>query len=70
MTTEPEHPPTNPIQQQTNNQPSTTNTNNNTNNKLVVSDDQVVLGSQLDLVIKALISKSCTEDGLEFATIL
>ncbi|CAF4109202.1 unnamed protein product, partial [Rotaria magnacalcarata] len=70
MTTEPENPPTNPIQQQTNNQPSTTNTNNNTNNKLVVSDDQVVLGSQLDLVIKALISKSCTEDGLEFATIL
>ncbi|CAF4806852.1 unnamed protein product, partial [Rotaria socialis] len=47
-----------------------TNTNNNNNNKLVVSDDQVVLGSQLDLVIKALISKSCTEDGLEFATIL
>jgi E3 ubiquitin-protein ligase HUWE1 len=37
-------------------------------NKLYVSDDQVVLGAQLDLVIKALISKSCTEDGLEFAT--
>ncbi|CAF4617801.1 unnamed protein product [Rotaria sp. Silwood1] len=57
---------TNTIQQQTNNQTLTTNTNN----KLVVSDDQVVLGSHLDLVIKALISKSCTEDGLEFATIL
>ena len=42
----------------------------NPSNKLVVSDDQVVLGAQLDLVIKALISKSCTEDGLEFATIL
>ncbi|CAF1080113.1 unnamed protein product [Didymodactylos carnosus] len=40
------------------------------NNKIIVSDDQVVLGKQLDLVIKALISKSCTEDGLEFATIL
>ncbi|CAF4058439.1 unnamed protein product, partial [Adineta steineri] len=40
------------------------------NNQLVVSDNQVVLGLQLDLVIKALISKSCTEDGLEFATTL
>ncbi|CAF5011845.1 unnamed protein product, partial [Rotaria socialis] len=63
MTAEPQNPPTNPIQQQTNDQPSATNTNtntntnNNNNNKLVVSDDQVVLGSQLDLVIKALISK-------------
>ncbi|CAF4071693.1 unnamed protein product, partial [Rotaria sp. Silwood2] len=56
----------NAIQEPTNNQALTTNTNN----KLVVSDDQVVLGTQLDLVIKALISKSCTEDGLEFATIL
>lgn len=37
-------------------------------NKLVISDDQVVLGNHLELVIKALISKSCTEDGLEFAT--
>lgn len=41
----------------------------NTNNKLVISENQVVLKSQLDLVIKALISKSCTEDGLESATI-
>ena len=38
--------------------------------KLVISDDQVVLGAQLDLVIKALISKSCTEEGLESATML
>ena len=41
----------------------------NTTNKLIISENQVVLKSQLDLVIKALISKSCTEDGLEFATI-
>ena len=61
-----QQPPPSQQQQQQNNQALPTNTNN----KLVVSDDQVVLGSQLDLVIKALISKSCTEDGLEFATIL
>ena len=54
----------NPLQQ-TNPAPAS-----NPSNKLIVSDDQVVLGAQLDLVIKALISKSCTEDGLEFATIL
>ena len=54
------------IHQRSNNQALSTNTNN----KLVISDDQVVLDSQLDLVIKALISKSCTEDGLEFATML
>jgi E3 ubiquitin-protein ligase HUWE1 len=59
---------TNPLQQQQQQNNPTLSTN--TNNKLVVSDDQVVLGLQLDLVIKALISKSCTEDGLEFATIL
>jgi len=34
---------------------------NNINNKLVVLDDQVVLGLQLDLVVKTLISKSCTK---------
>jgi E3 ubiquitin-protein ligase HUWE1 len=68
MATEPSTQPTNPLQQQQQQNNPTLPTN--TNNKLVVSDDQVVLGSQLDLVIKALISKSCTEDGLEFATML
>ncbi|CAF2170930.1 unnamed protein product [Rotaria magnacalcarata] len=43
---------------------------NNINNKLVVLDDQVVLGLQLDLVVKTLISKSCTKDGLEYAIVL
>ena len=50
-------------------QPTNSTLSANTSNKLVVSDTQVVLKSQLDLVIKALISKSCTEEGLEFATI-
>lgn len=77
MTTEPSTQlaantePVNPLQQVN---PATTTTAATAppppTNKLVVSDDQVVLGEQLDLVIKALISKSCTEDGLEFATIL
>jgi hypothetical protein len=39
-----------------------------TANKLIVYDNKVILGSHLDRVIKGLISKSFTEDGLEFAT--
>ena len=75
MATEPSTqtaPTVNPIQQQQQQPPPQQNNQTlsaNTPNKLVVSDNQVVLKSQLDLVIKALISKSCTEDGLEFATI-
>ena len=67
MTTEPSTQPNTNIEPANPVPPSTAAP---TTNKLVVSDDQVVLGEQLDLVIKALISKSCTEDGLEFATIL
>ncbi|CAM4784526.1 unnamed protein product [Rotaria magnacalcarata] len=58
---------TNSMQQQITDQTLGTN---NINNKLVVLDDQVVLGLQLDLVVKTLISKSCTKDGLEYAIVL
>lgn len=70
-TSQPAVPPTvNPLQQAPPPpQPTNSALSANNSNKLVVSDNQVVLKSQLDLVIKALISKSCTEDGLESATI-
>ena len=64
-------PPPPPPQEEQQQQPQPQNNQTlpaNTNNKIVVSDDQVVLGSHLELVITALISKSCTEKGLESAT--
>ncbi|CAF1298860.1 unnamed protein product [Adineta ricciae] len=69
MATDPSSQTVNPFQQQQNlpTLPLPVN-QSNTTNKLVVSDDQVILGSQLDLVINALILKSCAEDGLECAT--
>jgi hypothetical protein len=37
------------------------------NRQLVLSDDKVVGDPQLDLIVKTLTSKLCSEDGLEFA---
>ncbi|CAF4972068.1 unnamed protein product, partial [Rotaria sp. Silwood1] len=47
----------------------TTNNSQQENNKIILSDNKVFLDNLLDLFIKTLISKSCTEYGLEFANL-
>ncbi|CAF4216799.1 unnamed protein product [Rotaria sp. Silwood2] len=47
----------------------TTNNSQQENNKIILSDNKAFLDNLLDLFIKILISKSCTEYGLEFANL-
>ncbi|CAF4541029.1 unnamed protein product, partial [Rotaria sp. Silwood2] len=47
----------------------TANNSQQENNKIILSDNKAFLDNLLDLFIKILISKSCTEYGLEFANL-